>query len=156
MKHAEPQGIARYQPLAVMLLMAALAAYALGAPYMERFMGVTFLLFAMLKLFDLSGFADGFSMYDLLTKRVRAYAFAYPFFELGLGLAYLAGHPPEWVLWATVGLMLLSAAGVVLALKRGLNLHCACMGTVLKVPLSTVSLVENVGMAAMAGWMLLA
>ena len=32
--------------------------------------------------------------------------------------------------------------------SKGLDLNCVCMGTVLKVPLSTVALVENLGMAA--------
>ena len=43
-----------------------------------------------------------------------------------------------------------SALGVISALRRGLDVNCACMGTVLKVPLSTVALTENVGMGAMA------
>jgi hypothetical protein len=42
------------------------------------------------------------------------------------------------------------AVGVVLALRRGLDIACPCMGNVLSVPLSTVTLTEDVLMVAMA------
>jgi hypothetical protein len=42
------------------------------------------------------------------------------------------------------------AVGVILALRKGLNVRCACMGTVLNVPLSTVTLTEDLGMVAMS------
>jgi hypothetical protein len=51
--------------------------------------------------------------------------------------------------------MLWGALGVIRALTKGMNVSCACLGTVLKVPLSTVALVEDLGMAGMAGAMLL-
>jgi hypothetical protein len=124
-------------------------------PWMHDFMGLFLVVFSMFKFFDLEGFADGFHMYDLLAKRVRPYGYLYPFLELGLGLAYLARWNPAIIYPATVMLMLFGAAGVFVALKKGLDLECACMGTVLHVPLSTVALVEDLGMAAMAGGMLL-
>jgi hypothetical protein len=148
-----------YLPLLVVVGVTAAAAaakmHAFGpgagfAVWMHDFMGFFLVVFAMLKLFDLPGFADGFQMYDLLGKRIRAYALLYPFIELALGLAYLARWRLDLVYPVTVFVMTLGAVGVILALKRGLNLQCACMGTTLKVPLSTVALVEDVGMAAMA------
>jgi hypothetical protein len=110
-------------------------------------------IFSMFKLFDLRGFADGFQMYDLLAKPFRSYAYVYPFIELSLGLGYLAAWNLPVVYGATIAVMLFGALGVVRALRKGLDLHCACMGTVLKVPLSTVALTEDLGMAAMAGIM---
>jgi hypothetical protein len=50
--------------------------------------------------------------------------------------------------------MVFGSLGVINALRKGLDLECACMGTVLKVPLSTVALIEDLGMAAMAAGML--
>ena len=50
--------------------------------------------------------------------------------------------------------LLFVALGVFSALRRGLDVECACMGSVLHVPLSTVALVEDLGMAGMAGGML--
>ncbi len=151
-----------YLPLLVILLLTMAAGTArqaaTGGPWqamgwMHDFMGYFLVVFAMFKLFDLPGFADGFQMYDLLAKPFRPYALVYPFIELGLGLAYLARWQPAVVYVVTMAVMLWGAAGVMLALKRGLDVNCACMGNVLKVPLSTVALVEDLGMAAMAAIM---
>lgn len=152
--NSEPTGITRYQPLVVILALNALMAVAMGQDAMRYFMGFFFVTLAMFKLFDLNGFADGFQKYDLLAKQTRAYAYVYPFLELGLGLAYLAAYQLVITQWATVVLMLVSAAGVVREIRRGNQFQCACLGTVLNVPLSTVSVVENLGMGLMAGWML--
>ncbi|HEY1081616.1 MAG TPA: MauE/DoxX family redox-associated membrane protein [Prosthecobacter sp.] len=151
-----------YLPLLVILAVTILAASALQAAaggwlwmaWMHSFMGLFLVVFSMFKLFDLAGFADGFQMYDLLAKPFRPYAYVYPFVELGLGLAYLAHWQPMVIYSLTLGVMLWGAAGVLRALAKGLDVNCACMGTVLKVPLSTVALAEDLGMAAMAGGML--
>ncbi len=152
------RGWSAYVPLLVIIATAAVvaAASSVGTPagvrgtWMHGFMGVFLVVLAMFKFFDLSGFADGFQMYDLLAKRVRAYAYAYPVIELGLGLAYLAGWGFPGVYGATIAVMLFGSLGVLHALRRGLDVKCACMGTVLQVPLSTVALTEDLGMAAMA------
>jgi len=152
-----------YIPLMVIVVLAVLAAFAKqhhympgwsGMMWMHDFMGFFLVMFSMFKFFNLEGFADGFQMYDLLAKRVRAYAYVYPFLELGLGLGYLAHWQPVFVYWATIGLLGFGSLGVFRALAKGLDLNCACMGTVLKVPLSTVALVEDLGMAVMAAAML--
>ena len=156
-------GLSDYQPLIVIVALSLLAAFAIEASHgrwdamrwMHAFMGVFMTVFSMFKFFDLSGFADGFQMYDLLAKPFRPYAYVYPFIELGLGLGYLSHWQPVIIYSATLIVMLWGALGVLRALSKGLNVNCACMGTVLKVPLSTVALVENLGMAIMAGVMLL-
>ena len=51
--------------------------------------------------------------------------------------------------------MTFGALGVLLALAKGLDLKSACMGNTLNVPLSTVAIIEDVGMAIMALTMLL-
>ena len=51
--------------------------------------------------------------------------------------------------------MLISSIGVIKSLRSGMNIKCACLGTVLSVPLSTVSVVENLGMGLMAFYNLL-
>ena len=123
--------------------------------WMHDFMGFFLVVFSMFKFFNMEGFADGFQMYDLLAKPFRPYAYFYPFIELALGLGYLAHWQPAVIYTATVIVMVFGSLGVFNALRKGLDLECACMGTVLKVPLSTVALVEDLGMAAMAGAMLL-
>ena len=123
--------------------------------WMHTFMGFFLMVFSMFKLFNLEGFADGFQMYDLLAKRFRSYAYLYPFIELTLGLGFLAHWQPRLLYGATVGVMLLGSLGVCRALAKGLDVECACMGTVLSVPLSTVALIEDFGMAMMAAALLI-
>jgi YHS domain-containing protein len=150
-----------YIPLIVIVALTLLAACAKQAAYggwnwmswMHDFMGFFLVVFSMFKFFNLEGFADGFQMYDLLAKPFRPYAYVYPFIELGLGLGYLAHWQPVAIYAATVVVMVFGALGVLNALRKGLDLECACMGTVLSVPLSTVALVEDLGMAAMAAVM---
>jgi hypothetical protein len=150
-----------YIPLMVLVSLSALSALALVAgntltleSWMHRFMGTFLVMFSMFKFFNLPGFADGFQMYDLLAKPFRPYAFVYPFLELALGLAYLGEFFMEEVYISTIVLMGFGACGVFNALRNKLKINCACMGTVLNVPLSTVALVEDLGMAIMAGLML--
>ena len=52
--------------------------------------------------------------------------------------------------------MIVSAAGIAREMRRGNEFTCACLGTTLNVPLSTVSLIETVGMGVMAAAMLFA
>lgn len=151
--------IRRYWPLFALVLVAGLAAAALGAQkgllaWMHYFMGFFFCQFAMLKLFNPSGFAEGFQMYDLVAKKSKLYAYLYPFIELALGLAYLSFSTPIVTYIVTILLMGVGAVGVIRALRRGLDIRCACMGTVLDVPLSTVTLSEDIVMGGMACLML--
>ncbi|MGH6872618.1 MAG: MauE/DoxX family redox-associated membrane protein [Rhizomicrobium sp.] len=152
-----------YWPLACLIAVCALAAAAIahGASgaitmrsFMHAYMGVFLLMFATLKLFDLQGFMDGFAMYDLASRIDSRWGYVYPFVELGLGLAYLAFIAPAITYIVTIAVFLFGAAGVVLALRRGLDIACPCMGNILKVPLSTVTLTEDLGMAAMAALLL--
>jgi hypothetical protein len=163
--HSFPaEALHRYLPLIVIVSAVALAAGAQqaaagwwdGMAVARHFMGLFLVLFAMFKLFDLPGFADGFQMYDLIAKRSRSYAFIYPFIELGLGLAYLANVAPTVVNLLTLCVFTVGALGVWVALQRKLDVNCACLGTTLHVPLSTVAVVEDFGMAVMAALMLVA
>ena len=93
---------------------------------------------------------NGFAMYDLIAKRNSAWGYVYPFIELALGLAYLAFLWPTATYIATIVVFTFGAIGVGLALRRGLDIACPCMGNVLSVPLSTVTLTEDALMVAMA------
>ena len=146
-----------------LVLVAAAAAFAIAAgmasiamrPVMHAYMGIFLTVFALLKLFDLQGFADGFAMYDLIARKVRSWGLVYPFVELALGLAFFAFAAPFVTYVLTIGVFLFGAAGVVLALRRGLDIDCPCMGNILSVPLSTVTLTEDLGMVAMAAILML-
>lgn len=154
------KALSNYWPLVSLILIAMAAAGALNwqaqgsiMAWMHYFTGFFLCSFAMLKLFHPAAFADGFEMYDLLAKRYRFYGYVYPFIELGLGLAYLAFFRPWLTYIITIVVMLFGAIGVISALRRGLDINCPCMGSVLDVPLSTVTLTEDIGMAVMAAVM---
>lgn len=123
---------------------------------MHFFMGFFLCQFAMLKLFDLPGFVEGFKKYDILAKKSSAYAYVYPFLELLLGLLYFSFIYQLFTYCLTVFLMSFGAIGVIIALNKGLDVRCACMGTALNVPLSTVTLSEDILMGTMACAMLFA
>jgi hypothetical protein len=163
--HEEGRGtsLGDYVPLIALVGVSLAAALAIAAGFseltwetgMRAYMGVFLTVFALLKLFDIEGFANGFEMYDLAGKRSRAYARAYPFVELGLGLWWFSGAGMAGAAVATIVVFVFGAVGVVLALRRGLDIDCPCMGNILSVPLSTVTLTEDAAMVAMAGAMLL-
>jgi hypothetical protein len=147
--------VKKYWPLAVLILIGALAALALTPQlemrrWMHHFMGFFLCQFAMLKTFNPSQFVEGFRKYDLLASRCSWYGYLYPWIELGLGLGYLSFFVPKIVYSLTIIVLGIGAVGVVQALRRGLDVRCACMGTVLNVPLSTVTLAEDLLMVLMA------
>lgn len=149
-----------YRPLLILISIILLGSFAATWPslyppdVMRLFMAGFFLAFAALKLLDLKGFAHGYAKYDLLAKEFPAYGYAYPFLELTLGLLLLSGEQPEWTAIATLSLMSFSALGVLRSLWRKERFKCACMGTIINVPLTSVALVEDLAMAVMAGVML--
>lgn len=114
-----------------------------------------FLTFATFKLVDLKGFADGYATYDLLAARIHAYGYVYPFLELFFGLAMILTPFSRPLLTAELIVMAFSGLGVALKLAKRKEFMCACLGTLLKVPLTYVTLIEDFGMAALAALMLL-
>jgi hypothetical protein len=97
----------------------------------------------------------GYATYDLLAKRVFQYGYVYPFLELLLGILYILSAREAVVNGLTLVLMVFSGHGVLQAMRQKRAIQCACLGTFLKVPLTSVTLIEDFGMALMAGVMLL-
>src|SRR5579872_4896007 len=123
--------------------------------FMTSFMAFFFIIFGGFKIFNLSKFAEAYAMYDLIAKRSRIYALAYPFIEFGLGLSYLFNWYPMITNTVTLILMCISAAGVAQALMKGNLIMCACLGAVFKIPMTYVTLAEDLLMAVMAHIMLI-
>jgi len=154
-----PQTWRNYVPLIVIVAMIAAAAAVAGRgggadflfpTFVLHFMTGFFLVFSGFKLIDLKGFAQGYFTYDLLAGRVFAYGYVYPFIEFAFGLLMLAGFHPDWLLWTEFGVMAFSGLGVARKLVRREKFQCVCLGTFLKVPLTYVTLVEDLGMAFLA------
>jgi len=148
----------KYKPLIIIItfcIILSLIQNGLGTHhFMYSFMGYFFVLLSLFKFFDLKGFVEGFSTYDLITMRFQAYGYSYPFIEFFIGLAYLARFEPLLTNWITVIVMTVSGMGVLKTILAGQKFKCACLGTILNVPLSTVSILENFGMAMMAAYKL--
>ena len=125
-----------------------------GTETMRYFMAGFFLVFSFFKLLDINAFADAYAGYDLLAKRWHGWGKIYPFVELALGAAYLAHFNPLLTHWVTIVVMGFSAIGVIRAVASKTQIQCACLGTVFKLPMSTVTIVEDVGMVLMAVAML--
>jgi hypothetical protein len=122
---------------------------------MNRFMAGFFLVFSFFKLLDVGSFTASFRMYDPLAARIPGWGHAYPFVELSLGALYLAGVLPLLTNLVTLVLMSVGAAGVLHSVLNRRAIRCACLGTVFRLPMSTVTLIEDGSMALMAAGMLL-
>lgn len=117
---------------------------------MIDFMGFWLLVFGGFKLIKLSAFAEAYSLYDLVAKKIKAYGYVYPFMEIILGLMFIFRIELTIVTWITLILMLVNSGGAYEGIRDKKVLMCACLGTVFKLPMSYVSLGEDLLMAAMA------
>lgn len=118
-------------------------------------MGFFFIVFSMFKIINLPGFAMGYHEYDLISKRWYKWGYVYPFIELLLGGMYLLRVDNPLLHIITIVLSVLVCVGVGMKLAKREVFHCACLGTVLKVPLTKVSLIEYAVMAIMAVMMII-
>lgn len=118
--------------------------------WMQQFMAGFFLVFSAFKFLDIRGFAEGYASYDLLARRWYVYGYIYPFLELSLGILYLTGWFSTATQFATILIMGFSSIGVINSLLKKQKFNCACLGTVLKVPLSSITLIEDLTMVIMA------
>ncbi len=122
--------------------------------WMNYFMAGFFITFSFFKFLDLRAFADSYSMYDLLAKRVRTYGFVYPFIELAMVIAYLTHFAPNSTYIATIAVMGFSSLGVIQSVLDKKKIKCACLGAVFNLPMTTVTIIEDLLMVAMAVLML--
>ena len=132
--------------LAVLLTTGSLISIYLDA--MLIFMGSFFILFSIAKLTDLKGFKNAFSKYDLIAKRHSFYAWSYPFVELFLGICFLFNVFVIPASIVTIFVMGFGSIGVARAINK--KIQCACLGTKIGVPLTYVTLFEDILMMAMA------
>lgn len=123
---------------------------------MNHFMAGFFLVFSFFKLLNLAAFADAYAGYDIVAARWRPYGFAYPFIELALGAAYLTGFQPLATNAVTLVVMGVGTVGVVKSLLARRKIRCACLGAVFNLPMSYVTLTEDLLMVAMAAVMMVA
>ncbi len=123
--------------------------------WMRHFMAGFFLVFSFFKFLDLKGFAKSYVMYDIVAKRIPAWATLYAFVELSLGIAFLVNFNPFVTNLITVIVMTVSIIGVLQAILNKKKIQCACLGAVFNLPMSTVTIIEDGLMITMSTAMLL-
>lgn len=118
--------------------------------FMRFFMGVFFLIFGLFKVIDIAGFAKIYKTYDLLAMRLPTWGYVYPFIEITLGILYISGLANEWIHGFAAILLIFGGIGVWRILQKRQGIHCACLGAIIKLPMSKITLIEDFGMGIMA------
>tara|TARA_B100000424_G_C22941228_1_gene500891 strand:- start:2651 stop:3376 length:726 start_codon:yes stop_codon:yes gene_type:complete len=119
--------------------------------FMRFAMGYFFLIFSFLKFQDISQFASSFSNYDPITKTFYKFGLIYPFIELSLGIFFILGVFLLFSNILTLLILLPQTYGIFMKLRRKEEMiNCACLGTSFSVPLSNLTILENISMCIMA------
>ena len=123
---------------------------------MRIFMAGFFFTFSFFKMLNLKAFADSYSMYDVVAKQFKAWGFIYAFIELFLGIAYAINFQPFTTNLITLIVMTVSIVGVLQSVLNKRKIQCACLGVVFNLPMSTVTIIEDLLMIVMSVVMLIA
>ena len=118
--------------------------------FMLNFMGLFYIVFSFFKLLDVKGFAMTFGMYDPLSKVIPTYGFVYPFIELALGIFFLMRFQIFVSLAITLIILGITTVGVAKSLLDKKSIQCACLGSVLNLPMTKATFIENSIMILMA------
>jgi copper chaperone CopZ len=118
--------------------------------WMSHFMAGFFLVFSFFKLLNLHGFAQSYSMYDVIAKRWGGWGYVYAFAELALGVAFLIRFDPLVTNTVTFFVMSISIIGVLQSVLNKRKIKCACLGAVFNLPMSTVTIIEDALMIGMS------
>lgn len=123
--------------------------------WMNHFMAGFFLVFSFFKLLNLKGFAESYSMYDIVAKQWNSWGYVYAFIELALGIAFLTGFNPIVTNTVTFIVMTVSIIGVLQSVMNKRKIKCACLGDVFNLPMSTITIIEDALMIGMSAIMLI-
>lgn len=123
--------------------------------WMRHFMAGFFLVFSFFKMLNLKAFAESYVIYDVIARKMPAWAYVYAFVELALGIAFLINFNPLVTNLVTVLVMTASIIGVLQTVLNKKKIQCACLGAVFNLPMSTVTIIEDGLMIAMSAAMLL-
>ncbi len=122
--------------------------------WMNHFMAGFFLVFSFFKMLNLKGFAESYSMYDVVAKKWSGWGYVYAFTELALGIAFLTGFNPILTNTVTFVVMTVSIIGVLQSVLNKRKIKCACLGDVFNLPMTTITVIEDALMIGMSAIML--
>ena len=118
--------------------------------FLRFFMGYFFIIFSFLKLHNVRQFSISFSNYDPITKKIPNFGLIYPFIELILGTLFLLNFFTLLINFATIVILLPQTYGIYNKLMKKEKILCACLGTSFEIPLSKLTIIENLTMCSMA------
>ncbi len=118
--------------------------------WMNNFMGAFFITFSFFKMLDLKGFAESYFSYDIIAKHWMGYGYLYAFIELVLGVAFITAFHSLITNIATFIVMSISIIGVLQTVFNKRKIKCACLGAVFNLPMSTVTIIEDLLMIVMS------
>ena len=160
--HLDPEETPReYKKLALIILGITIGAGLLTwvrgwylSQFFNDFMAIFFITFAGFKFINIEAFALIYRSYDLISQKFKAWSYIFPFVEAILGFAYLLTIKTAGLDIVTMLITGVSGYGVWKAVneqkQKGSKFQCACLGTTIKLPLSTISFLEDGLMFAMA------
>ncbi len=111
--------------------------------WMNNFMAGFFITFSFFKMLNLKGFSETYAMYDVVARRWNGWGYVYAFVELGLGVAFFTGVFPVLTNLIALVVMSVSIIGVLKTVLNKQKIQCACLGEVFKLPMSTVTVIED-------------
>ncbi len=117
---------------------------------LNDFMAGFFIFFGALQLNSLSSTSETLKKYDPIAQKFSWYAGLYPFVFFFFGLLLHFHSASTIVSLLTIPMLGIQTLGIIKVLKSGANIECACAGTKFSLPLSYVTVVENLIMVAMS------
>ena len=101
-------------------------------------------------MLNLKGFAESYFSYDIIAKRWMGYGYIYAFIELALGIAFITSFNPLLTNAIAFIVMSISIIGVLQSVLNKRKIKCACLGAVFNLPMSTVTIIEDLLMIVMS------
>ena len=153
--------IKTYKPILLALffviLLAVISSIERSFSYKEFFrlyMGYFFIIFSFLKLQNIKQFALSFSKYDPISQKFFKFGIIYPFLELLLGILFILNFLGLTINILTIIIFIPQTIGVIVKLKNNEKISCACVGTSTEIPISNLTILENIIMCLMAIYMI--
>jgi hypothetical protein len=143
-----------YQPIIIIFAISLVAGFAVHfgtfITFGDAVMAFFLMFLSFLKFLNLKGFVETFSQYDVLAKKTKAYAYAYPFIEFSLACLYLSCLFAMETNIIMLVIMSIGLIGIIKAIRSDNKYECACVGSGFKLPVGCVTLAENTAMGIMA------
>ncbi len=116
---------------------------------MAAFFGV----FGIFQLLAYQEFVNVFPKYDPIAKVVPGYARIYPILSVTIGVLYFLNLFSPWrdILVAIITTIAFIGISVTIySDKKKERVHCVCLGNAIKLPISTITVLENLVMSVMS------